>query len=343
MSRKKEKTKRLHFKHGAFYYVHIDNSWERLGTDYAEAKRKANLYNDPLSRYGTLSYFLDAFVLFCEKRVTRGDLSQRTYEDYKRDVEPLKLFFGAMLPSDVEPKHVAQYLDLGVENDRPIRANREKACLSACFTWLIRTGEGNIRLNPCAGVRRNKEKKRPRYVEHTEYDSVQKITLRQIRALMALIYRTLQRPEDIILWSRRNIVHKREPDGRIVKVIRNDQNKTEAIVDIAITPEIENILKELLPGGSDTISDMTFIHRDDGKPYTYSGLSSMLRRYIKKAKVEAFGFYDLKGKGATDMWLSGVAMEKIQVLCGHESIKTTEVYVKCRWRGTVQPNQVDII
>ena len=88
---------------------------------------------------------------------------------------------------------------------------------------------------------------------------------------------------------------------------------------------------------------MTFIHRDDGKPYTYSGLSSMLRHDIKKAKVESFGFYDLKGKGATDMWLTGVSMEQIQVLCGHESIKTTEVYVKCRWRGTVQPNRVDII
>ena len=343
MRRKKEKIRRLHFKHGAWYFVHRDNTWERLGTDYADAKRKANLYNDPLARYGTLAYFLDAFVLFCEKRVTRGDLSQRTFEDYRRDIEPLKLFFGAMLPSDVEPKHVAQYLDLGAENDRPVRANREKACFSACFTWLIRTGEGNIRLNPCAGVRRNKETKRPRYVEHSEYHAVQKISLRQIRALMALIYRTLQRPEDIILWSRRNIVQKREPDGRIVKVIRNDQNKTEVVVDILISPEIEAILKELLPGGSDTVSDMTFIHREDGKPYTYSGLSSMLRRYIKKAKVTPFGFYDLKGKGATDMWLSGVAMEKIQVLCGHESIRTTEIYVKSRWRGTVQQNRVDII
>ena len=80
-----------------------------------------------------------------------------------------------------------------------------------------------------------------------------------------MICRTLQRPEDIILWSRRHIVHYREPDGRIVKVIRNDQDKTDAVVDIAITPEIESLLKELLPGGFDTVSNTTFTHRDDGK------------------------------------------------------------------------------
>ena len=56
------------------------------------------------------------------------------------------------------------------------------------------------------------------------------------------------------------------------------------------------------------------------------------------SKFDSFGFYDLKGKGATDMWLHGVPLEHIQALCGHESIKTTEIYVKCRWRGTVQPN-----
>ena len=77
----------------------------------------------------------------------------------------------------------------------------------------------------------------------------------------------------------------------------------------------------------------------------------MLRRYIGKTKanqarrkagekIVSFGPYDLKGKGATDMWLAGVPLEQIQVLCGHDSIKTTEIYVKCRWRGTVEPNRV---
>ena len=55
-----------------------------------------------------------------------------------------------------------------------------------------------------------------------------------------------------------------------------------------------------------------------------------------------WGYYDMKGKGATDMWLAGVPLTLVQVLCGHDSVTTTEKYVKARWRGIVAPNQVAI-
>jgi site-specific recombinase XerD len=114
-----------------------------------------------------------------------------------------------------------------------------------------------------------------------------------------------------------------------------------------VTPEIDAILKDLRMDGAVTGPGMTLIHTRNGESYTYDGISGMLRRYIAAAKKkgevsEGFGFYDLKGKGATDMWLNGVPLEQIQVLCGHESITTTEIYVKCRWRGTVEPNKVSI-
>lgn len=43
--------------------------------------------------------------------------------------------------------------------------------------------------------------------------------------------------------------------------------------------------------------------------------------------IKDFAIYDLKGKGATDMWLAGVPLEQIQALCGHEFITTTVIYV----------------
>jgi integrase len=79
----------------------------------------------------------------------------------------------------------------------------------------------------------------------------------------------------------------------------------------------------------------------------------MLKRAIAKAnsarakkgimdKIAPFGFRDLKGKGATDMWLSGEPIEKIQLLCGHKDKSTTEKYIKQRWRATAAPNMVKI-
>lgn len=347
---------RVYAKHGAFYYVHRDNRWESLGTDVAEAKRKGNLYNDPQCAYGTMAWHLDNFVVECEKRVKKGLMAARTYEDYKRDAEALKVFCGHMLPSSIEPKHKAQYLDLGVQMNRGVRANREVACWSSCLSWMARTGEGGVKRNPFigAGIKRNKETSRERYVEHAEYLEVRKLATKQVRGLMDLIYRTLQRPEDVIAWTPTNIIKKREPNGNIQRVIRTRQGKTGAIVEIAVTPEIDAILKDLNPGKTKTGTGLTLIHTGNGEPYSYDGLCAMLRRYIRKTeenkvraanseKINSFGFYDLKGKGATDMWLNGTQLETIQVLCGHDSVKTTEIYVKCRWRGTVQPNRVKIV
>ena len=334
---------RVYAKHGAFYYVHRDNRWEKIGTDIKEAKRIGNLYNDPDEVFGTMAYYLDAFAAWANKRAEQGALAPRTAADYADNVDKLKLFFGKMLPEHIEPKHVGQYLDLGVEMDRAVRANREKACLSACFTWLIRAGEANVKINPCAGVKRNKETKRERYVEHAEYNALRKVAVKSVRALLDLIYRTLQRPEDIIQWTVKNIIIKTETDGTQIRVIRNRPAKTEnstgAVVDIEITPEIETILNDLKADPKIIGMHSTLIRQTNGQPYTYDGLASMLRRYVKKAGIEPMGFYDMKGKGATDMWLNGTPPHIIQHLCGHASIKTTEIYVKSRWRGTAKPNQ----
>lgn len=338
-----KKHARLYPKHGAFYYVHKDGRWERLGTDLAEAKTKAEHYNDAGGTAGTMAYWLDEFVLYCEKRVglskAQRGLAKRTYEDYKENVEVLKSSLGHFLPHQVEPHHVGQYLDLGASQNRAVRANREKSCLSAAFTWMLRQADAGVKINPCSGVKRNPESKRERYVEDAEYAAVYKVAEKSVQAFMDLIYRTLQRPEDIIAWDRKNIVSKIE-NGVKKKVIRTTQGKTGTTLEIEITPEIDVILKDIW-GELGEFVGMPLIHTKKGKAYSYSGLCAMLQRYRIKAKLEqTFGFYDLKGKGATDMWLSGVSMEKIQVLCGHESVTTTEIYVKCRWRGTVMPNQV---
>lgn len=355
---------RVYFKNGAFWFVHRDNRWERLGTDIGAARRAGAHYNAKGGEYGTMAYFLDAFLAASEKRVATSQLSPRTLADYQVNVIPLKNFFGRMAPAGIEPKHVAQYLDVNAELGRPVRANREKACLSACFTWLIRTGQASVTTNPCIGVRRNPESKRDRYLEHWELEEVFKLAPKAVRALAMLVYRTLQRPEDIITWTRANLVEKREPDGSMHRVIRNRQGKTGATVDIEISPDIQAILTELkIDGGAIAGPGMTLIHRLDGRSYTYDGLSAMLKRYIAKAnglatgrdastqnksvdrsklRIGSFGYYDLKGKGATDMWLSGTSLELIQVLCGHESVTTTERYVKARWRKTVAPNKVNL-
>jgi integrase len=353
---------RVYFQNGAYHYVHRNpRRWERLGTDQALANAKARLYNDPEGRYGTLVYWLDMFVADCERRVglkssVKGvKLSQRTLDDYKGSIGtddkpgPLRVFFAApMTPLDVTPDVVQQFLRDSAEAGRPVQGNRDRACLSSCFGWLLRERavEG-LATNPClraSGIQRNPESKRKRYVTDDEYRDVWACAGRAERLLMALTFRTLQRPEsDIILWDM-TVVAASQLGRRLVF----KQHKTGMDMVIAFSPELEELIPR--PVGNVRKLHEPVVRRLDGHFYTYDGLCSMLKRAIDTAnerraargqpRIASFGYRDLKGKGATDMWRAGVPIEKIQALLGHASKTTTEIYVKQRWVESVEPNMV---
>lgn len=171
------------------------------------------------------------------------------------------------------------------------------------------------------------------------------------RLMMELTYRTLQRPEsDIIGWTSANLIS----EGGVRK-LQHIQNKTKVELKIALPQNVVDMLARAL--GTDEQRKVVrmvqpLVHRLDGEHYTYDGLCSMLKRSIAAAnesrkargqpKIASFGFRDLKGKGATDMWLEGIPIEKIQMLIGHKNKSTTEIYIKQRWRETAQPNMVQM-
>lgn len=355
---------RVYSKHGAFYYVHRDGKWERLGTDKAEANQRARLFNDPDGQFGTLVYWLDIFLAHCRLRVAAGTLAQRTLEDYEqaitgtkgkqgREDKPsaLRVFFAPpMTPLDLEPEMVKDFLTTNAELGRPVPANREKAALSSCMSWLIVSGKvPGLKVNPClraSGVRRNPESRRDRYVTHDEYNEVFALAHNSVRLMMELTYRTLQRPEsDIINWTTQVLLT--EGDQRKLSF---RQSKTGKQMKIGISPALDMLIRASL--GDVPKLRQPLIRTGTGTVYTYDGLSAMLKRTIIKANLArsakglepmpTYGFRDLKGKGATDMWRDGISIELIQHLCGHSDKATTEIYVKQRWHETAVANAVSL-
>ena len=347
---------RVYFNHGAYYYVHrADGKWENLGKDKATANERARLYNDPDGVWGTLVYWLDLWLIDCATRVKAKDMAARTLADYTGALGtldkpgPLRVFFAPpMTPLDLTPEFVQEYLALGAQLGRPVPANREKAALSSCMGWLIRTGKvPGLKVNPClraSGIQRNSEAKRERYVTHQEWREVWALAGTSVRLMMELTYRTLQRPEsDIILWTTEVLLT--EDDQR---KLRFRQAKTGHTMKIAVSSELDQLIRD----GLGTVPNLRqpIVRKRDGTAYTYDGLSAMLKRHIARANelrakaggdpMASWGFRDLKGKGATDMWRAGVAIELIQQLCGHADKSTTEIYVKARWHETAESNQV---
>ena len=336
---------RVYLRSGTFYYAHPGGKWENLGKDLATARRRAEHYQDPSGSYGTMAWFMAQFLIDCEQRVRAGTLSERTLADYQTAIgtaeKPggLRIGFGHLQPGQIGPHHITEYLDIGARAGRPVPANRERACLSSCMSWMLRSNLGGLAVNPCmrsAGVKRNTERKRERYVTDAEYSAVHAVAPTQVRLMMELVYRTLQRPEiDVLAWTPANV---RKKAGEAVLSFR--QHKTKRLIDIALTGQLGDLVQAAI--GEVPVLHQPIVHTLAGTAYSYDGLSSMLKRAQVKAKVNSFGFRDLKGKGATDMWLAGVPIETIQMLCGHASKSTTEIYIKARWRETAQPNSLKI-
>jgi hypothetical protein len=130
---------RVYAKHGAFYYVHRDGKWEKLGTEIGQANERARRYNDSRGEYGTIAYWLDLFIVDCEARVKAGTLAARTFEDYSNaikgtDAKPgaLRLFFAPPLtPLDLDPDMVQDYLETNAELGRKLLAESGLAILAA--------------------------------------------------------------------------------------------------------------------------------------------------------------------------------------------------------------------
>lgn len=322
---------RLYIRSGTAWYVHRDGHWQKLGRDLEKAARIAREFNAGRPTVGSMGYWLDQWHIELNAQVAACVLSSRTKDDYINDTKPLRKYFGSMTPETILPKHVAAYLTLGRELGRPIRANREKAALSSCFTWMIKHGHADLTVNPCRLVKRNQEKPRARYLEDREVTAFLEVAGPSERALAEMIYRTLQRPADILRWTKSNLV---DEGGQ--RFLQFKQSKTGAAMKIIVTPTVQAALDAMSQARKK--KSLYLIAREDGRPYTESGLASMFRRSTFKAKISDFAPYDLKAKGATDMYQAGTAIEIISQLCGHDSTRTTEVYIRQHLRQPILPN-----
>lgn len=328
---------RVYWHHGQFRYQHRDGKFEGLGTDVFKANERARIYNDPEHRYGTFGYFLDLYIAEAEAGRLHKAKAPRTVRDHKKEALYLKAGLGKHTPQELarQPSLIADYRDA---REAKVRANRELSLGSAMFAWLIEKGKcPGLIVNPFELIQRNPESPKDRYVEDAEYAAVYAIAQRSVCMAMEMVLRTLQRPSRVLAAAPMQ-VRTKTVAGTAVEVISFGSAKRGHPVDIEITPELCVALHMLTHDSDDlgqeklsasvTRAFPTLVHDLRGTPYTVEGIGAMLRRYCKLAKVRTFGLMDIRAKGATDMYLRGVPLERIQLLMGHKSVQTTEIYIK---------------
>lgn len=283
---------RVYLRHGAYYFVHPNGKWERLGNTASEMYGEL-AQMQAAERVGTM----DALIARYLREVTPGK-APATRKHEKVYAAALMDIFGPAKPESIRPTDIARFLE-----NRPakIRANREKALLSHIFTKAMAWGVTDF--NPCLGVRRNKETPKDRYVEHWELWAVAKAGSELLKRYLALLYFTGQRPSDVVGLRRDQLKH----DGIMFR-----QAKTGKKVLVGWSPA----LRVLTKGSGE------WVFQRGKKPYTYWAMNSAFRRAIKKAKLpEPFSLQDIRAKAASDGPDEG--------LLGHASADfTRRVYVR---------------
>jgi hypothetical protein len=167
-----------------------------------------------------------------------------------------------------------------------VRANREKACLSSCLSWLMRQpGATTMMVNPCmqaSGTQGNAESKRERYVTDEEYRAVCRRRHAGAPADGPDLPHAAAPESDILGWTPTILTRDEHTKARILHF---QQGKTKVWVKIALTPDLDALIRRAM--GEPPRIDQPLVHNRKGERYTYTGIMAMLTAAIKKANRRA--------------------------------------------------------
>lgn len=292
--------------HGSFWYKPKDGKRIRVCPVDDEVALYSWLAQHLAKPAGPAKTMNDLFDRY--EREVLPTLEPRTQKDYRRHLLILRKHFGAMLPNDLQPRDVGQFLDVQTGK---IHRNRIVAVLSAVCTkavgrWYV------MDRNPCQNVERNPSKPRDRLVTDAEFAAVYKLHGPRMQIAMDLALLTGQRQGDLVRlkWSQVT------PQG-----IEFKQGKTGKRLLVEMSPALLAVLERargLLPH----LPREYVLRRRDGRPYAENGFRAIWQRAMRKYKKsghEGFTFHDLRAKSGSDSATIESAYERL----GHTSMSMT--------------------
>lgn len=270
-----------------------DGTYVPLGSDLAKAEQKMRALLG-VEQENSVAAMCRAFIAEQRRMIAEGDsnrLSPSTVNDYEnsflRQIIPV---FGAMRPVDLKPMHAAQFLHRAHTTKnakgktRGIRANRDLAALSAAYEYGKRVGIYEIEVNPCRGIKRNREIARRRLVTVAEFNAFiahakakggSAYLVGLIGALTAISGR---RRAEILALPMSAL----SDDG--IRCRGAKQKRGEAARDYLIpwSPLLRQLVAEVqaIQRRSGKVGSLFLFANSDGQPYTDSGFKCLWNRLM---------------------------------------------------------------
>ena len=355
--------RRVYMKHGAYFFVPREPMLDPR--DPASKAKKSWLF---LARVedGEAKLYAELGKLLDEKRMIAGSMpfacaefkanklgeyTDETRKDYTRYLDLIAAVFEDFHAAQVTTKDCADFLRAKFKG-KANTARKVAALLGKLFRYII--GELGLRQdNPMdqldlgaykttrltklptheqiKAIRAGGMESSPRKDNGTTFETASGpmfaciIDMSYLLWARAIDIRTLKEAQIV-----RNLVDGELRDSHIRIKPSKTEKTSGKMVDIAITPQIEDVIKRAraIKKKYEVISPYLF-PTQDGDAYTKSGLSSMWRRAKARAGItDDITFKDIRALGATDAAKAGEDRKNIQTRLAHTSGKTTDIYIK---------------
>lgn len=272
----------MYLRAGSYYHVR-GGVWFNLGKDFADALAKYAAANRGDHVLRTVGDAVTAYLADCA-----GRLKPSTLEGYKISADRLVDQFGDALLSEVKTSHVYAYMS----RDGRTRSNRDKALLSAAYSFARRQGAFDG-VDPTKGLQwRNPERPRNRYIEDAELDTLTLKASPKLAAMMRLSYLTGLRLGDVLRLRWEDV----GTEGLHITAGKTGKRAVILWSD-ALRDAVDNARRLAR-------KDAVYVFEGRskrGKPYTPSGVKAMFRRVKIKAGLPDVTFHDLRRKAGSDV------------------------------------------
>ena len=264
-------------------------------------------------------------------KLERG-LSINSIKSYEYDLNLFKKFIETNQISDTpvscKPETVKNYLYNNLSKKKSRSQARSISAIKSFFNYLI--FEGHIEKSPISDIESPKlEKKLPEVLTELEIEElISSIDIKENfgqrnRTIIEVLYGTGMRVSELINLKLSNIFFKEN----IIKIIgKGNKERFVPLGRIAL-----NEIKEYLKVRENSIidskfSDIVFLNRY-GRGLTRSMIFKIISDSYKKIGLDKkISPHTLRHSFATHLLKNGADLRTIQMILGHESITTTEIY-----------------
>ena len=264
-------------------------------------------------------------------KLERG-LSTNSIKSYEYDLNLFKNFIQSNKMSDTpfncKPETVKNYLYNNLSNKKSRSQARSISAIKSYFNYLI--FEGYIKKSPISDIESPKlEKKLPEVLTELEiekliksFDMQQNFGQRN-RTIIEVLYGTGIRVSELVNLKLSNIFFKEN----IIKIIGKGNKERFVPLGRIASNEIRKYLKIRDNSIIDSkFSDIVFLNRY-GRGLTRSMIFKIISDSYKRIGLDKkISPHTLRHSFATHLLKNGADLRTIQIILGHESITTTEIY-----------------